>query len=136
MKKKKINWVNQTEVGRRFGLSAVKLGKILVEKGLKDSNGATQKALKEEYAKKVFLKDGTKFYLWNDKKVRNVVDLKEVDQIEYWLLKIKPIYNEADKCLEDGRDKEAQLIEETMFSDVPDKIRDEVEKIFWERLKD
>jgi hypothetical protein len=44
---KKFNqvWINQTDLGKKFGLSAVNIGKILIEHQLKDpkSGGATQK---------------------------------------------------------------------------------------------
>jgi hypothetical protein len=47
-KEKKFNqiWSNQTNLGKRFGLSAIAVGKILVKEGLKDqkTKSATEKA--------------------------------------------------------------------------------------------
>jgi hypothetical protein len=63
MSKKKFNrtWVNQTSLGNMFGLSAIKIGKILIELGLKDAQKghATEKALSKGYALATPLKDGT-----------------------------------------------------------------------------
>lgn len=51
-KKKRFGdlWKNQTELGKKFGLSAIAVGKILTERGLKDGKAATKKALDEGYA--------------------------------------------------------------------------------------
>ena len=57
-KKFKQIWTNQTKLGEGFGLSAIRIGRILVEHGLKDpkSNQATSKAIQEGYAKSTPLK--------------------------------------------------------------------------------
>ena len=71
-KEKKFNqiWSNQTDLGKRFGLSAIAVGKLLVEEGLKDQKTklATEKALNEGYAKSTPLKDGTPYFMWNIEK--------------------------------------------------------------------
>jgi hypothetical protein len=58
-------WKNQTELGKRFGLSSIAVGKILSEHGLKEGKQATKKAIDEKYAIFTPLQDGTPFYLWN-----------------------------------------------------------------------
>jgi len=71
-KEKKFNqiWSNQTNLGKKFGLSAIAVGKILVKEGLKDqkTKSATEKALNEGYAKSTPLKDGTPYFMWNIEK--------------------------------------------------------------------
>ena len=66
-KEKKFDqiWSNQTDLGKRFGLSAIAVGKLLVEEGLKDQKTklATEKALNEGYAKSTPLKDGTPYFM-------------------------------------------------------------------------
>ncbi len=48
-KEKKFNqiWSNQTNLGKRFGLSAIAVGILFVEEGLKDqkTKSATEKAI-------------------------------------------------------------------------------------------
>ena len=66
-KEKKFDqiWSNQTDLGKRFGLSAIAVGKLLVEEGLKDqkTKSATKKAQNEGYAKSTPLKDGTPYFM-------------------------------------------------------------------------
>ena len=44
-------WSNQTNLGKKFGLSAIAVGKLLVGEGLKDPKTklATKKALEEGF---------------------------------------------------------------------------------------
>lgn len=63
-------WMNQTELGRYFGISAVAVGKKLVEVGLRSGQKEpTEKAIAEGYCRFTPMKDGTPFYLWNKEKV-------------------------------------------------------------------
>jgi len=64
-------WNNQTDLGKRFGISAIGVGKALIAVGLKDpkTKQATLKATQEGYAKFTPLKDGTRFFMWNIDKV-------------------------------------------------------------------
>jgi hypothetical protein len=75
--KKKFNqlWSNQTELGKRFGISAIAVGKLLIDAGLKDPTTklATAKALEGEYAKATPLKDGTPYFMWSIGKVRMLI---------------------------------------------------------------
>jgi hypothetical protein len=71
-KKQKFSdaWVNQTTLGKQFGLSAVAIGKKLKELGLRSEDGKpTEQALSEEFCKSTPLKDGTPFFRWNKQKV-------------------------------------------------------------------
>ena len=63
-------WVNQTELGRHFGISAVAVGKKLAEFGLRnEQKEPSDLARKEEYCHFTPMRDGTPFYLWNKEKV-------------------------------------------------------------------
>jgi len=77
----KSTWKNQKEIGLIYGKSAIAVGKVLVELGLKDSStkNPTQKALSEEIAKSTPLKDGTAFYLWHKAKT-----CEELDSLDGW----------------------------------------------------
>jgi hypothetical protein len=69
------SWGNQTELGKRVGLSAVAVGKKLKELGLRDAHGAaTDIALRDGYCKATPLKDGTPFFMWNIRKVMQLLN--------------------------------------------------------------
>jgi len=63
-------WVNQTELGKHFGMSAIAIGRKLIELGLRTlEKTPTEKSLAEDYCRFTPMKDGTPFYLWNKQKV-------------------------------------------------------------------
>ena|SRR2546426_10171174 len=63
-------WMNQTELGRHFGISAVAVGKKLLQVGLRnEQKEPTELAKSEGYCRFTPMKDGTPFYLWNKEKV-------------------------------------------------------------------
>jgi hypothetical protein len=63
-------WVNQTELGRHFGMSAVAIGKKLQEVGLRtEQKEPSEQAKADGYCRYTPMKDGTPFYLWNKEKV-------------------------------------------------------------------
>lgn len=63
-------WVNQTELGKYFGIGAVAIGKKLREVGLRsEDKEPTEKAKTEGYCTFTPMQDGTPFYLWNKEKV-------------------------------------------------------------------
>ena len=129
--KKKFNqiWSSQTDLGKKFGLSAIAVGKLLIEAGLKDqvTKLATEKALKEGYAKSTPLKDGTPYFMWSIDKVRPLIskDHEPLSKIDYWVREVLEIYKEAQKAGDEGN-KFAYLMLEGMYDDVPKDIREEV----------
>lgn len=75
-------WVNQTELGKHFGMSAVAIGKKLVELGLRGPDRQpTEKALAEGFCRSTPLKDGTPFFLWNKKKVSTLLRASGAQQL-------------------------------------------------------
>lgn len=128
---KKFNqvWVNQTELGKKFGLSAIAIGKILVEHELKAKNGqATQKAIEGGYAKSTPLKNGTPFFMWHLQRTKDLVSKKHVllSKVDYWVNEVKKILSEAERLFEEGQDKLACMITDHVYEEVPQKIRVEV----------
>lgn len=67
-------WVNQTTLGKQYGLSPVTIGKKLKELGLRDEDGIpTTLALGNGYCTPTPLKDGTPFYMWNRQQVEQLM---------------------------------------------------------------
>lgn len=58
-------WVNQTNLSKHFGMSAIAVGKELAELGLKGADKQpTARALSEGFCRSTSLKDGTPFFMW------------------------------------------------------------------------
>ena len=131
-KKSKFNqiWSNQTNLGKKFGLSAIAVGKLLIEAGLKDPTTklATEKALKEGYAKSTPLKDGTLYFMWNIDKVRPLIakDHEPISKVDYWVNDVLATYKEAQELDDAGNEKIAQFMCDEAFEDVPKDIIEEV----------
>jgi hypothetical protein len=67
-------WVNQTTLGKQFGLSAIAMGKKLKELVLRSEDGhPTERALAEGYCTSTPLKDGTPFFMWNRQKTEELM---------------------------------------------------------------
>ena len=79
-------WVNQTELGQHFGMSAIAIGKKLREIGLRtEQKEPTERAQNEGYCRFAPMKDGTPFYLWNKEKVATLLrgsGMKQLSQEE------------------------------------------------------
>jgi ribonuclease HI len=68
------NWANQTELGRRFGMSPAQLGRALKELGLRDQGGiATPQALEGGYCTSTPLRNGTPFFMWHIERVSRLL---------------------------------------------------------------
>ena len=142
MKRKKFKdkWKNQTELGKLFGISSIKIGKILIKEGLKDqkTKKATEKALNEEYAISTPLKDGTLFYLWNLKKCKKLIstEYKPINKIDYYFNEVKKIIKEANKLIDEGSDKLGYMMWECAYDDIPKSIKEQVKNKVEEYLKE
>ncbi len=123
-------WSNQTELGKQFGISAIAVGKLLMEAGLKNSATklASQKALDEEYAKSTPLKDGTPYFMWNIDKVRSLIakDHQPLSKVDYWLKEVEEMLKQADKMCNEGNDKLGFMLADSVYEDVPKDIKQEV----------
>ena len=131
-KKFKNTWANQTELGKRFGLSAIAVGKILIEHGLKNSGTkeASKKALTEGYARSTPLKNGTHHYMWNIARIQAILmeEHTPLSQIDYWVKEVKSIFKEAERLAENGEDKLASIAWDFAYEEVPQEIRKEVKQ--------
>jgi hypothetical protein len=75
-------WVNQTELGRHFGMSAVAIGKKLQEVGLRtEQKEPSEQAKADGYCRFTPMKDGTPFYLWNKEKVAGLLRESGISQL-------------------------------------------------------
>lgn len=73
-KKFSATWSNLTNLGKEYGLSAIKIGKKMKELGLRNEEGnPTEKALLEGFAQSTPLKDGTPFYIWHKSKISHLM---------------------------------------------------------------
>jgi hypothetical protein len=128
-----VNWSNQTEIGKRFGLSAVKVGNILVENGLKDpeTRAATKKALSEGWAKSTPLKDGTPFWMWDSGRVKDLIgqDHQKIRSVEFYANEVRAILREAEELSEEGQDKLGWMMADYAYDEVPKDIRAEVKAL-------
>jgi hypothetical protein len=63
-------WASQTEIGRKFGVSAVVLGRILLKHGLRDDeHRPTPLAGDKGFAVFTPLKDGTPHWMWSRERI-------------------------------------------------------------------
>ena len=75
-------WVNQTNLGKHFGMSAIAAGKKLTELGLRGPDKQpTERALAEGFCRSTPLKDGTPFFMWNKKKVSELLRSSGLQQL-------------------------------------------------------
>ena len=131
-KKNKFNrqWESQTNLGKKFGLSSIAVGKILIEHGLKDNKTkhATDKALKEDYAKSTPLKDETPHFMWNARKVKKLFskDHQQLSKVDYWASHVSKIMKEAEDMCSKGDDKIGYMLADSAYEDVPQNIIEEV----------
>ena len=132
MGKRKFNqeWCNQTELGKKFGISAIEVGKLLAEYELRDlsTKSATEKAIKDEYAKFTPLKDGTPFYMWNIRKCKKLIsqEHEELNKVDLYADEIRTMIKEAERLDSIGQDKMAYFIWDGLYDDVPKEFREAV----------
>ena len=75
-------WLNQTQLGRYFGLTAVGVGRKLAELGLKGENKLpTARALQGGYCRPHPLRDGTPFFLWHKEDVCGLLRAAGLQQL-------------------------------------------------------
>jgi hypothetical protein len=124
MKTPKTIWVTQTNLGVWFDMTAVAVGKVLVERGLKDKTGATTKALIGGYAKEAVTGGGINFFLWNAGKIVAIIDLslegnKATHFIDRLVAQVGESVAEAQKHREEGNEFLAELFLDHADEGVP-----------------
>ncbi len=123
-------WSNQTDLGKKFGISAIAVGELLVKAGLKDpkTKRATEKALTDGFAKSTPLKDGTPFFMWNIDKLRDLIskDHKPLSKVDYWVKDVLETYDYAQSLSDRGEDKSAIFLADSAYEEVPKDIKGEV----------
>ena len=134
-KKRKFKdvWGNQTDIGRLFGLSAIKVGNLLIEHGLKDSitKTATEKAIKEGFAKETPLKDGTYFCMWNKQQIKSIISqsVKPLTDEQKWINDALERKKAIDREDEQGNDKVAMLMYDCFYDDIPKQYREKIREL-------
>lgn len=126
-------WSSQTNLGKKFGLSAIAIGQLLINDGLKDPKTklATEKAISGGYAKSTPLKDGTPYFMWNIEKVRPLIEKNHqpLSNIECWVNEVRKTIREAEQLDREGKDKLAYMIYDSAYDNVPKNIRERVKSI-------
>lgn len=100
-------WINQTRLGEHFGLSAIAIGKKLLELGLRGPDKKpTERALADGFCRPAPLKDGTPFFLWNKRQVsellraQGAVELSDADREAFeWAKAIVELEKQPDDGL-------------------------------------
>lgn len=131
-KRNKFNrtWASQTVLGEEFGLSAIAIGQLFIEEGLKDkaTKKATDKALNEGYARATPLKDGTPHFMWNIEKIRPLIAREHapLDEITFWSRKTEATLKRASVMVDMGQDKLGFLLADVASDEIPTHIREAV----------
>ncbi|WP_337173519.1 hypothetical protein [Paludisphaera sp.] len=118
-----LSYVTQSRLGSWFGISSIKVGKILVMNGLKDCHGATRMAVAGGYAKEAQTKEKLPFWVWDATRVSLILDeaLGGVGTsfIDELVVQVGEALAEAHGLREGGNDFVAELIEDQALAGVP-----------------
>jgi hypothetical protein len=134
-------WVNQTTLGKQFGLSAVAIGKKLKELGLRSEDGKpTDRALSEEYCKSTPLKDGTPFFMWHKQKVAELMQASGHQKLDPQEVKVRELADawvridrqfqdavsgmEEEMCFEEAKEIEKEAKQRGLTDRVNEILRD------------
>ncbi|NJL67823.1 MAG: hypothetical protein HC894_15705 [Microcoleus sp. SM1_3_4] len=120
--------MNQTALGKQFGLSAVAIGKKLKELGLRGENGKpTDRALSEEYCKSTPLKDGTPFFMWHKKKVSELMQDSGQEKLNSQEVKVRELADAWVRINKQFQDAVSGIEEEICFEEAKE-IEKEVKR--------
>jgi hypothetical protein len=122
-------WGNQTEIGRRFNLSAVALGKILTDAGLRDATTKepTPAALSDGYALATPLKNGRPFFMWNRDKIFRLLSSRGIIKASHVEAETSRVFSEMRSYLSVNYDddKMERIVWQTLdiiFDETMDKV--------------
>lgn len=123
-------WASQTDLGKRFGLSAIAVGKVLIDNGLKDpaTKRATDTAMRDGWCVSTPLKTGEPHYMWHIDKVKQLLsqDHKPISKAEQIANALIATIKLAERDLDAGDDKLGYLSLECAFDEVPGDLKEEV----------
>jgi hypothetical protein len=125
-------WASQTKLGKSYGLSAVAVGKLLVQEGLRDpeTKEPTAQALADGIAISTPLRDGTPFFMWSRDKVRPIFEgHRRLSQAEVCANEVRATLRAADRLIERGDDKLGYMMGDFAYDEVPRALRAEVRRL-------
>ena len=127
------NWASQTDIGKRYGMSAIAVGKVLAEHGLRDATTrlATPKALTDGWCVETPLQSGAMHYMWAIGKVRDLLGRDghaTITRAEREANELIATIKHSVALSADGNDKLAFLQMDYVFLEVPTKDRPEIAK--------
>ena len=114
-------WVNQTNLGKQFGLSSVAMGKKLKELGLRGADGQpAEHALSEGYCRSTPLKDGTPFFMWNRQKIEELMQLNGYQRLDVQEVKARELADEWVRIHKQYQEAIYGVEEELLFEEARD----------------
>ena len=117
------SYVTQSRLGSWFGISSIKVGKILTMNGLKDGHGATRMAVAGGYAKEAQTKEKIPFWVWDATRASLIIDeaLGGVGTafIDDLVVQVGEALAESQGLREGGDEFVAELIEDQALAGVP-----------------
>lgn len=123
-------WASQTDLGKRFGMSAIAVGKVLIDNGLKDpaTKRATETALRDGWCVSTPLKTGEPHYMWHIDKVKQLLskDHTPLSKAEQMANDLVATIKSAEQDIDEGDDKIGYLALECAFDEVPRDLKEEV----------
>jgi hypothetical protein len=125
-------YVPQTDLGELLGVSFEEMDKILIERGLKNGELATKKAIDEDYVHLTFLEDSRPFYHWNIIKISELIGRKLLDEVGFYVDSVLMYMHMADADCYSF--EESLLIASCAYDDVPVSIRAEVRDRVTEKM--
>lgn len=126
MSKKKTKfsdiWVNQTTLGKQFGISALAMGKKLKELGLRsnETGTPTQEAIENGFCKSTPLKDGTPFFMWNKAKVAELMQVQGDEKLDDQEIKSRELADDWMRVYKRFQEAVSGIEEEMCYEEAQD----------------
>lgn len=120
-------WTNQGSVGKEYGMSAIAVGKVLIKADLKDpeTKQATAFALSHGFARSTPLADGRPHFMWNRKKVQQLLDLdhQRLDKVDYWVNEMEAVRKQVENSDDLAIQKFGWMMVEETFKKIPAEVQ-------------
>ncbi len=126
------HWASQSQLGAPFGLSAIAVGRILAEAGLRDptAKAPTDEALANGIAKSTPMRDGTAHYMWSREKTRHLfAGCNHIHKAERYANELRKKRRQLQRMADAGDDKLAHMAYEALYDEVPKRLRTEVQRL-------